>query len=472
MIVAASGGRAEVVAEAPNGRGASWNSSNVIVYAADSGGPIYRIAASGGTPVPVTTLDPAKKEFSHRFPTFLPDGRHFLYAALPGKAGKFEIFVGSLDDTARVAIGAMDSAPVYADPGWLLSSRQGVLAAQAFDPRTLKMSGDPIQLPDEPTRMLDPSVAYTASVPATVSATGSLAYYWAPSTNTLAAWFDADGKHVADLSLPPGHYETVSISPDGERAVIVKSTSASESALWLVNLARGGASQLSSGPGRNDTPVWSPDGSRIVFAADRDGPQDFFVKRIGDATPEQVLYRSEVLFKGPDSWSADGAWIVLNQLDPQTAQNVWLLPASGTGEPKLLVRTANRDRGGAVSPDGRWLAYASEETGRYEIYVQAFPDPGQRQQVSQHGGMKNWWTRDGRQMLFLGNDQRSLWRVDIEPGATLRIGIPRQIASFPPGIRGIDATPDRRRFLAIVPERTGPGSLTIVQNWRASLAGR
>ncbi len=165
-------------------------------------------------------------------------------------------------------------------------------------------------------------------------------------------------------------------------------------------------------------------------------------------------------------------WIVLNQLDPQSAQNVWLLPASGTGEPKLLVRTANRDRGGAVSPDGRWLAYASEETGRYEIYVQAFPDPGQRQQVSQHGGMKNWWTRDGRQMLFLGNDQRSLWLVDFEPGATLRIGIPRQIATLPPGIRGIDATPDRRRFLAIVPERTGPGSLTIVQNWRASLAGR
>ncbi len=120
MIVAASGGRAEVVADAANGRGGSWNSSNVIVYAADSGGPIYRIPASGGTPVPVTTLDPAKKEFSHRFPTFLPDGRHFLYAALPGKAGKFEIFVGSLDDTARVAIGAMDSAPVYADPGWLL----------------------------------------------------------------------------------------------------------------------------------------------------------------------------------------------------------------------------------------------------------------------------------------------------------------------------------------------------------------
>ena len=472
MTVAVSGGRAEVVTEAPNGRGASWSTSNVIVYAADSSGPIFRVAASGGTPTPVTALDSAKKEFSHRFPAFLPDGKHFLYAALPGRGGKFDISVGGLDDGSRVAIGAMDSTPVYVEPGWLLTSRQGVLAAQAFDLESLKVTGDPIQLPDEPTRVLDPSVAYTASASATVSATGILAYYSAPSTNTLAAWYDTDGRHIADLPLPAGHYEAVSISPDGGHAVVVRSTSASESALWLVNLARGGASQFSYGPGRNDTPVWSPDGTRVVFAADRDGPQDLFVKQVGDTTPEQVLYRSDALFKGPEFWSADGRWIVLSQLDPQSAQNVWVLPASGSGEPKLLVQTPNRDRGGAISPDGRWLAYASEETGRYEIYVQPFLETGQRQQISQHGGLKNWWTRDGRQLLFLGNDQRSLWRVDLEPGATLGIGIPKQIASFPHGIRSIDATPDRRRFLAIVPERVGPGSLTIVHNWQASLPAR
>jgi len=226
--IAASGGRAEVLCDAPGARGGAWSPSNVIVFAPDAGGPLFRIPASGGTPpAPATTLDAARKEYGHRFPAFLPDGNHFLYASLPGRNGKFDIFAGSLGDASRTLVGSMDSAPVYADPGWLLYARQGVLAAQAFDPRTLQLTGDPVSLPDEPTAILDPALSFTAGRMTSVSLGGTLAYFSAPSMNTTVAWFDAAGQSTGTLNVPPGHYESVTISPDGTHAVLTRSTSPS-----------------------------------------------------------------------------------------------------------------------------------------------------------------------------------------------------------------------------------------------------
>ncbi len=314
--IAATGGRAETLCDATGARGGAWSPSNVIVFAPDAGGPLFRIPASGGTPTPVTTLDETRKEYGHRFPVFLPDGEHFIFAALPGKSGKFDISAGSLADSSRTPVASMESAPVYAAPGWLLYGRQGVLAAQRFDARTLKTIGDPVSLVDEPTSILDPSTSFTAGPSTSVSAAGTLAYFSAPSTNTTASWYDTTGALIGELALPPGHYETATISPDGKQAILVRSTSPSESALWAVDLARGNPTPISSGPGRNDTPVWSPDSAQVVFAADRDGPQDFFVKTLGDAAPEQPLHRSSVPFRSPAAWSPDGQWIILTQLDP------------------------------------------------------------------------------------------------------------------------------------------------------------
>ncbi len=375
-VVSAAGGRPETLCDAPGARGAVWSRGNVIVFAPDAGGPLYRIPASGGTPTPVTTLDPARKEFGHRFPALLPDGEHFLYAALPGKNGRFEIFVGSLNDNSRTGIGSFEAAPVYAQPGWLLYARQGVLAAVPFDARAMKVTGDPITLDDEPSSILDPAYSFTAGRSVSVSDVGSLAYYSAPSVNTVATWYDANGAPTGTLGVPRGHYESISISPDGSRGIMVRSSSPSESSLWLVDLARGSASPFSSGRGRNDTPVWSPDGARVVWASDRDGPQDFFVKNVNDAAPEQLLFRSDVPFKNPVAWSRDGNWIVMTQLDPDTSQNVWLVDASGAKAPSILVREPARDNGGPISPDERWMAFTSDVSGRFELYVQAFPVPG------------------------------------------------------------------------------------------------
>jgi serine/threonine protein kinase/Tol biopolymer transport system component len=468
-IISASGGRAETVADAPSGRGAVWTRSNVIIFAPDAGGPLFRVSPNGGTPVAVTALDTAKKEYGHRFPTLLPDGEHFLYAALPGKNGKFDIFAGSLADKSRKFVASLEAAPVFAEPGWLLYARQGVLTALPFDAAALQVTGDPVILGDEPSNILDPATSWTAGWSVSVSEKGSLGYYSAPSLNTVATWYDATGTPTGTLNLPPAHYESIAISPDGTRGVVVRSTSPSESSLWLVDLARGGATPLSSGRGRNDAPVWSPDGTRVVWASDRDGIQNLFVKTANDPAPEQQLFGSNVLFKNPVDWSRDGQWIVMTQLDQDTSQNVWLVDASGTKPASPIVRGPLRDNAGPISPDGRWIAFSSEDSGRFEVYVQSFPTPGRRVQVSENGAVLAWWTRDGRRMVLLGSDLRTLSRVNLQPGDTLGVGTSTRFARLPADIVSVDAMPDRERFIAIAPERTGTGSVTIVQNWRAAL---
>ena len=465
--IAASGGRAETLADTPGARGGTWNAENVIVFAPDAQGPLYKVSATGGKPEQVTTIDPARKEAAHRFPAFLPDGRHFLYSSLPGKDGKFEIFAGSLDDPSRTDLGALEATPVFAEPGWLMYSRQGVLAALPFDPRALKITGDPVMLDDEPSTVFDPINSFTAAHSVSTSATGSIAYYSAPSINTTATWHDVNGGASSVLKVPPGHYETISISPDGTRAIMSRSTSPSESSLWAVDLLRGGASPLSSGPGRNDVAIWAPDGERVVWAADRDGPQNLFVKNVSDGAPERLLYANDTLFKGPVDWSRDGRWILVSQLDAETSQNIWLLDSSGTTPPTLLIGGRGTDLSGSLSPDGRWIAYTTNDSGRLELYVQAFPTAGRRIQISEQGALGSWWSRDGRQLTFLDDDRNALWRVDVQPGETFAASVPKKLMALPADTIFVDAMPDRQRFIVLTPELSGNGSLTVVQNWHA-----
>jgi len=468
-ILPITGGRPETLADAPSFRGASWGAGNVIVFAPNAGGPLLKVAASGGKAEPATSLDATRKEEGHRMPWFLPDGEHFLYVSLPAHDGKFDAFVGSVSDTSRVSIGSFDAAPVYADPGYLLYARQGTLVAVPFDVRAMKITGEAISLEDEPSSILDPTISWTAGHSVYVSKSGALAYYSAPSINTTATWYDANGVATGPLNLPPGHYESIEVSPDGTRGVAVKSVSPSESSLWLVDLARGNASPFSTGAGRNDAPVWSPDGKRVIWVSDRSGPENFYIKNIDDAQPERLFFESQVMFNGATSWSPDGHWVITNQLDPDTAQNVYAMDASGSKPPVLLVRSRFRDMGGTVSPDGKWLAFTSEESGQFELYAQAFPTPGPHIHLSSEGGITGWWTNDGRQFVYVGADERSLWRVDVQSGATLTVGTPHKFATLPADVVRIAALPDRKRFIGIAAERVGTGSITIVQNWLAAI---
>src|SRR5262249_34907396 len=220
------------------------------------------------------------------------------------------------------------------------------------------------------------------------------------------------------------------------------------------------------GPGRNDGPVWSPEGERVVWAADRDGPQNLFVKGANDGAPERLLYASDTLFKSPVDWSRDGRWILVSQLDQETSQNIWLLDSSGTKQPTVLIGGRGTDLGGWLSPNGRWIAYTTNDTGRLELYVQAFPTTGRRVQISDQGAIASWWSPDSRQLTFLDDDRHTVWRVDFQPGESFGSSVPKKFLPFPADTMFVDAMPDRQRFIALAPELSGNGSLTVVQNWR------
>jgi hypothetical protein len=323
-----------------------------------------------------------------------------------------------------------------------------VLVALPFDARALKVTGDPVILGDEP-----------ASDPRSFPVVDSRPFRFGIRlgiAGLLFGFVTEHDRHVVRRERGTrGHAQSATWSlridhhlTRRSRGALVRSTSPSESDIWLVDLSRGGATPLSSGRGRNDNPVWSPDGTRVVWAADRDGGQSLFVKTVNDAAAEQPLFKGDAPFKNPVDWSHDGMWIVMTQLDQDTSQNVWLLDASGTKPPTVIVRGPVRDNGGPVSPDGRWIAFTSDESGRFEAYVQSFPAPGRRVQISDSGAVRSWWTRDGRQLVLLGSDLRTLSRVDLQPGDTLGIGTPKQFAKLPADLVWVDAMPDRQRFLA------------------------
>jgi len=477
--IGVDGGRPAVICDAPTGRGGTWNARGDIVFAPAAAGGLFRVSANGGDPAPLTTIDAAAKETGHRFPQFLPDGDHFLFAALPVRAGRFNISIGSLSGGAREPLAQMENVPVFAEPGYLLFLRKGVLVAQQFDPRTRKLSGEPAPLGDVPASPTS-GANYTAAHAASVSADGTLAYLTEPSINTRLVWTDRNGSDVGAVPLPPGRYLQVALSPDERRATVVRLNSRTESSIWLVDLIQGGATPLVQSAGLNDSVVWSPDGARVVFASDRDGPQDLFLKDVNSSAPEQRTYSSPVLFKGATAWSPDGKGIVYYELTAETNFDLFTLPLGNDQKSSPFLRTTAAELLGTVSPDGRWMAYLSDETGRFEVYVQSFPVPGRKVQVTTSGtaGARSsqpvtWWRRDGRQLAVLNADSTRILGLDVEPGADFRIGSPKVLATVRPQMITLTWTADLQRALTIVPESGAAAwSLTFVRPWTAAIGRR
>ena len=456
------------ICDAPDPRGGAWNTSGTIVFQPSSGGPLLQVSAEGGDPKPATTLDGSRGETGHRFPVFLPDGQHFLYTALPGRDGHLDIIAGSLDDpTQHTLVTTADGGAVFAS-GYLIFPRTNGLAAQAFDPSSLTLRGDPITLSDLPHQAQS---QYAGISVVSASTTGTLVYYSGAVTKTHFVWYDLNGKAIGEVSAPEGNYQELSLSPDGKSAATVRQDSPVRADIWILDLQRGGASRLTNGPGKNVGPQWSPDGKRIAFNSDRNNQSQIYVKPADGSSPETQITSDAEPFKTAGPWSKDGKLIVYSALDPKTQRDIWIVSVDGDHTPKPFLRSPFNELGPDLSPDGRWLSYISDESGQQELYVQSFPVPGDKYRVSNGRVAYGGWLPDGR--ISYGDEASGLSVVSVSEGPPFKTGPPQKLIALPAGYVSVDLTPDESKMLAVMPvDRSPVVTLTVVQDWLQMLKAR
>jgi Tol biopolymer transport system component len=467
--IPAAGGTPEALCDARDGRGASWSRDGVIVFAPDAVGPLFRVSGSGGTPVQVTSLDTTRRETGHRWPCFLPDGRRFMFVALPGREGSFDAYAGSLDSQARKFIVSAGAAPTYAAPGYLLYVRGASLVAQRFDVRRLSFTGQPITAGEAPL----PYPYFAGVQRVTASDNGVMAHVGAGLPNTELKWFDRLGRPAGTIPVPPGRYDEVRLSPDGKRLCVGRSSSASVTELWLLDLERPVPTRFTFRASASGGAMWSPDGSQIAFSSSGSGPADIYVKAVRGAGPERPLLAASGLFNNLSQWSPDGRLLVYDEPQPRTGWDLWLLPTEGGHKPTTYLSTSFNERWGTISPDGRWMAYFCDESGKWEVYVQSFPTPGSKYQVSTEGAgltLEAWWVRDGRELIYFGADCLTLMAVDVQTTPTFKAGTPHKLFQLPAGWLWADIARDGQRVLVAVPaSQASASTITIEMNWTAAL---
>jgi len=460
--VPAAGGDVDEICAATDGRGGAWGSRGVIVFAPTVGSPLMRVAADGGEPVAVTALDPSKKEDSHRFPSFLPGGERFLFYSMDS-GGTGNIKLGSLESSKSTQLLKAERSAVYAAPGYIVYGNGDRILARRFDPKSLEITGEPERLPDAA-----PAVVNSGDRVASVSDNGVMVIAAAPDTNMRLAWLDRQGQTVGTIPLPAGSFANLQISPDNSHVALEMGTGDSLCDLWVVDLARGAPTRLTFGPALNRRPVWSPDGKQVVFQSNRKGPFDLYVRQLSGAGGDTVLYASPMNWKEPYSWSPDGATVAFAGLGPESGFDILLASTAKPTKITTYLQTPATEGWPVISPDGRWLAYTSNESGRFEIYVQSFPTAGTKYQVTTSGGNKVSWTQGGRELIYTSLDG-ALGAVPVTPGEGLQFG-PQTMLFTPARNEGIDVSPDGQRFLAVVPANAANAqSLTVVLNWTEGL---
>jgi serine/threonine protein kinase/Tol biopolymer transport system component len=470
----AAGGPVQTICSAPSGHGGTWNRDGVIVFAPDIFSTLYRVPAAGGAPVALP-LNQSRKEQVHRFPYFLPDGRHFIYRA--GRSGGYTrdegngIYVGSLDSSESKLILPADTYAVYAS-AHLLFWRDGALMAQPFDVQSLQLSGDAVPIAEQVQMNLSEVRACFS-----VSENGVLVFQSGSrgaGAQTPLTWFDRDGKREARQSEPV-YGASPHLSPDGQKvAAMLFDVQIGSTDIWLYDSALTRKSRFTFDPAFDNNPVWSPDGRSLVFNSDRKARLkfDLYLKDASGARDEEPLFESDE-YKRATSWSADGRFIAYISSEGRNGKgDIWVLPLAGERKPFPFIQTPQIDEERArFSPDGRFVAYDSDESGKRQVYVTPFPGPGGKQQVSTDGGEDPVWRGDGRELFFLSEGKMMATEVKAN-GSGVDIGNARllfdALTGFGPTTH-YDVTRDGKRFIVAEIGEGGSAPMNLVVNWTAEL---
>jgi Tol biopolymer transport system component len=469
--IEASGGPPLTLCDAPTGRGGAWNREGIILFTPSVSSPLHRVSAAGGAATPMTTLDASKNEASHRWPFFLPDGRHFLYGAgssfTPRDSPSNSLLVGSLDSKESKLLFHTHANAIYGS-GHILFLRQNTLMAQLFDPRRLELTGDAFPVAD-PVQEDEGRMHGVFSS----SENGALTYVEGVSgQDRQLIWIDRSGKKLGEV---PGvdAYADPQISPDGKRLAFTLESSGYD--IWVYDIARAVKTRLTFGAASfqqaNQAGVWSPDGRQIAYSCARPAKYGICLRPSDGSSNEEFIHPGNEQPRYPNDWSPDGKALAYYEAK-QGAMEIWMLPLSGERKPYPFLQSTFNELGARFSPDGKWLAYFSLESGRPEVYVVRFPGLGGKWQVSTAGG--NWprWRRDGKEIFYLSPDNKVMAAEVRASSSSFEIGAVQPLFETRPfrsGGAAFDVSADGQRFIVDYAQEQPTAAITLVVNWTAEV---
>ncbi|HXB70266.1 MAG TPA: protein kinase [Candidatus Acidoferrales bacterium] len=482
--IEAAGGPPLTLCEVPDFViGGSWSRDGVIIFGTPNGG-LFRVSQAGGAATRLTSLDQAHGELGHLRPWFLPDGRHFLYLLRTGNPETSGIYLATLDGPGRKRLAVANQAGAYAPPaagsqnGHLLFLREGTLMALPLDASRFEPAGEAFPLAEQVGSWL--AMGFFS-----VSANGVLAYRngGGGGASSQLVWFDRQGKSLGALG-PPGVYGTgPALSPDGSRAAVDQVDSAGNRNVWVLDAARGVPAPFTFDAVQDFSPVWSPDGTRLVLGSMRGtaGADGIYQKDSRGAGKEELLLQSGMAVF-PNDWSPDGRYLLYSAAGPKGRFELWVVPAAGgtplDSKPVPYLQGPYNEQQGQFSPDGQWIAYSSDETGSYQVYVQSFPAGAGKFQVSTAGGVQPRWRREGKEIFYIGIDGR-LTAVSVKTAPRFETGAPLALFDAQLAVVGrvgpyfnYDVAADGKRFLvnsnAIYSAASAPTPITVIVNWQAA----
>ncbi len=460
------GGPVQVICDALKGYTGAWSRDGVIVFGGEKG--TRRVSAAGGEVSELLPLDESRKETIHIWPRFLPDGRHFFYRShnsLPNHPP--EIFIASIDGKERKPLFKSESDVYYVAPGYLLFARGSTVMAQPFDAARLEFTGDPVAVLE--------NVRFNQTfglLNLSVSENGTLVYKPGWGVERQLTWFDREGKEISKVGQP-GSYSDVVLSPDGKKAAATRNVD-NNADVWVMDLDRGVPTRFTFNATLEDDPAWSSDGRYIIYTSTRDSDiRRVFRKMASGAENEELLSDAVDVANNGLDWSPDGKNILYTSPGDKTGNDIWILPLGGDAKPFPLLQSEFTEQMGHFSPDGRFFAYVSNESGRAEVYVQTFPTAGGKWQVSTAGGAQPHWRRDGKELYYIARDNK-LMAVSVKLGETFENGaatplFQTEVSSYNNTNR-YDVAADGQRFLVNQPAQSGKESpYIVILNWTSTL---